>query len=78
MSQRARRPRLNSATEHLLLNPAAGETMGGDFASEAGGRLTQGLTEEEASKLTKLRQDLHLKALEVGCCCGEQVPTRLT
>lgn len=52
--------------------------MGGDFASEAGGRLTQGLTEEEASKLTKLRQDLHLKALEVGCCCGEQVPTRLT
>ena len=56
MKRRAARPRLNSATEQLLLNPAAVETLGGDFSR---------VTEAEASKLTKLRQDLHLRTLEV-------------
>ena len=54
MSQREKRPHLNSATEHLLLNPTAIVGTGRDRDSGV-----------EPSKLTKLRQDLHLKALEV-------------
>jgi len=50
MKQRALRPRLNSATEHLLLNPTADQI---------------GFTEAEASKLTKLRQDLLLRTVTI-------------